>query len=74
MYGYKTAEVITEDFTAKVELGLTGQWKAINKDDYNKLAELSCSGGLETALSRALESDAGVGKNKKGTLTVKAYK
>ena len=74
MYGYKTAEIITENFTAKVELSLTGEWSAIDDDDYNTLAELSSSGGLETALSRALESDDGIGMNKKGTLTVKVYK
>lgn len=71
MYDYKTAKVETAELTAIVDLTLTGNWKARNTDDHNLLCDLP---GLEAALSRALESDDGVGENKKQTVTVTVSK
>jgi hypothetical protein len=69
MYGYKLAEVKTENFYCVVDLNLSGDWDARNSEEHNILCELA---GFESALSRALESDNGVGvsKNKLVTVTV----
>lgn len=72
MNGYKTATVTSGDKSVAVTLSLTGNWSTDNKSDYNWLAELD--GKLEIALSRALDSDDGVGMSRDKSVTVTCHK
>ena len=67
MYGYTKAEVQFDDKVVFVDLTITGNWVARSSDDHSSLCDLL---GFEVALSKALESEGGVGQNKKGTVKV----
>lgn len=72
MNGYKTATIATADKSATVTLSLTGNWSAADSADHNWLVELD--GKLETALSRALDSDDGIGMSRDKSVTVTCHK
>lgn len=67
---YKTATVTTADLSITVDLTLTGDWKARNTSDHNKLCGMD--GALTTALNRALDADDGIGTSRNGIIKVAA--
>lgn len=72
MNGYKTATVHSGDKTVLVNLNLIGSWSAADSADHNWLVALDAK--LETALSRALDSDDGVGVSRDKSVTVTCHR
>ena len=73
MNGYKTATVTSGDKAVEISLTLRGDWDSngVSREDYNLVVNMR---GFETALSRAIDSNDGVGVSKNGLVTVTAHK